>query len=66
MKHKAASRKKTALLRKPETKVLKTRTTGATISRPPEEQSFREVLALIERARQRAFQAVNTELIDLY
>jgi predicted nuclease of restriction endonuclease-like (RecB) superfamily len=32
----------------------------------PHEPAFREVLALIERARERAFQAVNTELIDLY
>jgi predicted nuclease of restriction endonuclease-like (RecB) superfamily len=31
-----------------------------------DEPAFREVLALIERARQRAFQAVNTELIGLY
>lgn len=30
------------------------------------EQGFREVVALIERARERAYQAVNTELIDLY
>jgi predicted nuclease of restriction endonuclease-like (RecB) superfamily len=33
---------------------------------PAHESSFREVVSLIERARQRAFQAVNTELIDLY
>lgn len=30
------------------------------------EPAFREVLSLIERARQRAFHSVNTELIDLY
>jgi len=30
------------------------------------EGAFREVVSLIQRARQRAFQAVNTELIDLY
>src|SRR3970040_1677238 len=30
------------------------------------EPPFREVVPLIQRARQRAFQAVNTELIDLY
>lgn len=30
------------------------------------EPAFREVLTLIERARQRAFHAVNAELIDLY
>src|ERR1017187_606071 len=33
---------------------------------PAHESSFREVVSLIQRARQRAFQAVNTELIDLY
>jgi predicted nuclease of restriction endonuclease-like (RecB) superfamily len=32
----------------------------------PHEAAFREVLALIEAARQRAYHAVNTELIDLY
>jgi predicted nuclease of restriction endonuclease-like (RecB) superfamily len=44
----------------------KTRIQPAAISAPPNESAFREVLTLIERARQRAFQAVNTELIDLY
>jgi len=44
----------------------KSRATGATISATPDEPAFREVLALIEGARARAFQAVNTELIDLY
>ena len=33
---------------------------------PAHESSFREVVSLIQRARQRAFQAVNVELIDLY
>jgi hypothetical protein len=28
--------------------------------------SFEEIVTLIQQARQRAFQAVNTELIDLY
>src|SRR5438093_6887060 len=32
----------------------------------PHEASFREVVRLIQRARQRAFQSVNTGLIDLY
>ena len=32
---------------------------------PAHESSFREVVNLIQRARQRAFHAVNTELIDL-
>ncbi len=78
MKRKAATKKKTAVLRKPVTRAgisltsgesiicaIKTRSTAATITRPPP-QGFREVLTLIERARQRAFQAVNTGLIDLY
>jgi predicted nuclease of restriction endonuclease-like (RecB) superfamily len=39
---------------------------GSTISSVSHEPAFREVLALIEGARRRAFQAVNTELIDLY
>jgi len=30
------------------------------------ERAFREIVSLIQRARQGAFQAVNTELIDLY
>lgn len=30
------------------------------------EESFVEVVGLIQQARQRAFQAVNTEIIDLY
>jgi len=29
-------------------------------------QRFDEVLALIEAARRRAYQAINTELVDLY
>jgi predicted nuclease of restriction endonuclease-like (RecB) superfamily len=41
-------------------------TTGERISESPEEPAFREVLALIERARERAYHAVNTELIELY
>jgi len=32
----------------------------------PLEESFAEVVSLIQQARQRAFQAVNTEIIDLY
>ena len=43
----------------------KTRGTAARIAMP-HETAFREVLALIERARDRAFHAVNTELIELY
>ena len=33
---------------------------------PPEKATFAEVVELIQAARQRAFQAVNTELIELY
>lgn len=33
---------------------------------PPVERSFAEIVHLIEAARQRAYQAVNTALIDLY
>src|SRR5580692_6226911 len=66
MKRKAATKKKTAGLRKPATRAGISRTTGAIISTAPHESAFREVLALIERARERAFQAVNTELIGLY
>jgi hypothetical protein len=32
----------------------------------PSDQGFAEIVVLIERARQRAMQAVNTTLIDLY
>ena len=41
-------------------------TAGDTIAGSPHERDFREVLTLVERARERAFQAVNTELIELY
>jgi len=33
---------------------------------PPLESSFAEVVTLIQQARQRSFQAVNTELVNLY
>ncbi|MEI6633590.1 MAG: PDDEXK nuclease domain-containing protein [Chlamydiota bacterium] len=36
------------------------------MSPAPVEASFAEVVSLIERARQRAYQAVNTELVNLY
>jgi hypothetical protein len=39
---------------------------GAATSPPALQASFVEVVDLIRNARQRAFQAVNTELIDLY
>ena len=44
----------------------KGRSTAAIIAPPSHALAFREVLVLIERARHRAFSAVNTELIDLY
>ena len=40
--------------------------TSATISTAQHETAFREVLALIEHARQRAYQEVNIQLIDVY
>ena len=36
------------------------------VAAPPLEDSVVEVVSLIQQARQRAFHAVNTELIDLY
>lgn len=66
MKRKAAARTKSLDTVERIARAGKSRTTGARISHARHERSFREVLALIERARQRAFQAVNTELIDLY
>jgi predicted nuclease of restriction endonuclease-like (RecB) superfamily len=66
MKRKTATKKKTAVLRKQVPRAGISRTTGATISTAPHESAFREVLALIERARERAYHAVNVELIDLY
>jgi len=44
----------------------KSLTSGETNSALPLEPGFQEVHALIERARERAYQAVNTGLIDLY
>lgn len=43
-----------------------TRGTAAKLPTTPHEPAFRQVITLIQRARQRAFHAVNTELIDLY
>lgn len=40
--------------------------TVETIARPPHEPAFRQVVAMIEAARDHAYQAVNTGLIDLY
>ncbi|HXP62588.1 MAG TPA: PDDEXK nuclease domain-containing protein, partial [Dongiaceae bacterium] len=66
MKRKPATKKKTAVLREQVPRVGISLTSGETNSARPLEQGFREVLALIERARERAYQAANTELIDLY
>lgn len=44
----------------------KTQTALAKVSPTPEENSFTEVLHLIQAARLRAYQAVNTELVTLY
>ena len=66
MKRKRATKTKSLTSGETIARAGKTRSTGATIPVTPHESSFREVLALIERARQRAFQVVNTELIDLY
>jgi hypothetical protein len=44
----------------------KSLTSGETNAAPPLGPGFQEVLALIQRARERAYQAVNTGLIDLY
>lgn len=45
----------------------KSRTAGRKAAvMPPAEDSFDEIVSLIQTARVRALQAVNTELIDLY
>ena len=44
----------------------KTRGTAASFSIARHESAFHEVLALIERARERAYHSVNTELMELY
>jgi predicted nuclease of restriction endonuclease-like (RecB) superfamily len=66
MKRKTAAKTKTLTSGERIARAVKTRSTAATIAAASHEPAFREVLALIERARQRAFHAVNTELIDLY
>lgn len=50
--------------RKPATKSRAVGTRAKVL--PPLEASFAEVVGLIEQARQRAYQAVNTELVALY
>ena len=49
---KATSKTKTALVKSPASELI--------------QASFTEVVSLIEMARKRSFQAVNTELIGLY
>jgi len=66
MKRKAVSKKKTVVLRKQAPRAGSTRTTGASTSAASHEPAFREIVTLIQQARQQAFRAVNVELIDLY
>ena len=66
MRRKPSARKKTRRSPVKVSRASKSRTAVATIAAAPKESDFREVVALIERARERAFHAVNTELIDLY
>jgi predicted nuclease of restriction endonuclease-like (RecB) superfamily len=66
MKQKAARKKKAAVLRKHVSRAGINLTSGETNSAAEHERGFREVVALIECARERADQTVNTELIDLY
>ena len=68
MKRKSTPRKKTPTQKaaSPRSRSRKSRSTAAIIAPPSHALAFREVLVLIERARRRAFSAVNTELIDLY
>jgi hypothetical protein len=65
MKRKTAKKKKTTVLRKQAHRAAISLTTCETNSVPSHEQGFREVLTLIEHARQRSYQAVNIELIGL-
>jgi predicted nuclease of restriction endonuclease-like (RecB) superfamily len=66
MKRKAAAKNKTRNSDERIARSAKSAASGGTNSAPASTPDFREVLALIERARERAYQAVNTELIDLY
>jgi predicted nuclease of restriction endonuclease-like (RecB) superfamily len=66
VRSKAAKKKKSVVLRQRAPRTGISRTTGATIRAAPHEPAFREVLFLIGRARERAYHAVNMELIDLY
>ncbi len=66
MKRKVVAKTKTPTAAGGTVHVGQTPGTPAAVSTPPHESAFREVLALIERARARAYHAANTELIDLY
>ena len=66
MKRKPAAKRKTLSAVEEMDRKEQTRTTGASIATLPQEKAFREVVAMIEAARARAYQAVNTELMDLY
>ena len=56
---------KKAIVKKTSTSVIK-RGASKSLTDAATEASFREVIALIQEARQQTFQAVNTRLIDLY
>lgn len=47
-------------------KVRKNKTTVKSVAVGPVQESFEEVVGLIEQARTRAYQAVNAELVGLY
>jgi len=66
MKRKAAPKTKTRTSGETFAHADKTRSTAAIISCPAHESAFREVVAMIEAARNDAFRAVNVGLIDLY
>jgi predicted nuclease of restriction endonuclease-like (RecB) superfamily len=66
MKRKAATKKKTAVLRKRPPRAEISLTSGETIPAAMHEPAFREIITLIQQSRQQALQAVNVMLIDLY
>jgi hypothetical protein len=66
MKRKPATPRKTLSGAERTAIARKTRGAAAAIGARGQETAFREVAAMIEAARARAYQAVNTELIELY
>jgi predicted nuclease of restriction endonuclease-like (RecB) superfamily len=66
MKRKVVAKTKTPTAAAGTVHARQTPSTPAPVATAPHESAFREVLALIERARARAYHAANTELIDLY